>query len=434
MNQPRQGRRSVISPAAIVIWGAALIALAGSIAAYGVGLGRGSSGGEQSLAPVASSRPISPASSVAAQAEATWASVAVTPSNPQAPGERSSAVATPATLMPSTPEPAPTAATTVATPSATPVATLTAAQLTQYAPNELGKVMVLMFHGIDYTGSEYSTTPEEFRADLEWLYRHDFYVIPIHDYISNQIKAPAGKRPVVLTFDDGMSSQFNYLINADGTKTIDPKCAVGIMEAFYSAHPDFGRGGLFAILPLAPFAWPNRPDQEPYAAEKIQFLIDHQYEIADHTVHHLDLSRVDGTKVKEELATAFDMLRKFSPQAQLEVVVLPFGMYPKGAANQALLSGFDYGGKQYAFKAALMVGAEPAPAPVNADFDPIWIPRIRGTTEILKQWFAYVDANPGIMYVSDGNPETLTIPGQLPSELAGKLDNARAAGKTIVRY
>lgn len=319
------------------------------------------------------------------------------------------------------------------TPTTTSLPTLTAAQLAATKPNELGEIMVLMYHSIDHSGGDYSTTPDEFRGDLQWLYSHDFYVIPIHDYVTNTIKAPAGKRPVILTFDDGSVSQFRYVVDASGTKTIDPNCAIGILEDFFTKHPDFGRGGLFSILPLAPFAWPNAPEQQKYEKEKVQWLLDHGYEIGDHTVNHVDLRTISNDEIKRELAGAADMMRDFSPKAQMEIIAVPFGEYPQHG-DTTLFKGFDLKGKHYGFLGALMVGANPSPSPVDKDFDPYWIPRIRGSRDQIDKWFAFVEQNPGIMYVSDGNPDTITVPNDLAPSLVGKLDQTKLNGKTLIRY
>lgn len=276
-----------------------------------------------------------------------------------------------------------------------------------HRPNELGQVLILEYHAIDGSGGEFARRPEQFRADLAWLYAHDFYVIPIRDYLTNDIKAPAGKRPVVLTFDDGVVSQFRYVIDASGEKAIDPDSAVGILEGFFGEHPDFGRGGLFSILPLAPFAWPDAPDQLEYAREKLQWLLDHGYEIGNHTIGHANLSELSAEEVKKEMAEAVEKIHEYVPDAPVELVTLPFGAYP---ADDALLRGFDYHGQPYRFLGALMIGANPAPSPAHPDFEPFRTPRIQANDEELARWFGYVEDNPGLIYVSDGDPDTLTVP------------------------
>ena len=349
---------------------------------------------------------------------------------------------TPATSMTSaspaivgTPHATPTAIaspTIMASPTE-PVATLTADQLAQYKPNELGQIMVLMYHSIDDSGGDYSTSADELRHDLQWLYDHDFYVIPIHDYVTDSIKAPAGKRPVILTFDDGSVSQFNYIVDSAGDKHVDPNCAIGIMEDFFTKHPDFGRGGLFSILPLAPFGWPDAAGQEKFEKEKVQFLLDHGYEIGDHTVDHIDLRTISDDEIKDELGSAVDMMRDFDSRSQMEIISVPFGEYPDHG-DTSIFEGFDLNGKHYGFKGALMVGANPGPSPVDSDFDPYWIPRIRGSRDQIDKWFDFVDQNPGIMYVSDGNPDTITVPNDLAPSLDGKLDQSKLHGKTLIRY
>ena len=282
-------------------------------------------------------------------------------------------------------------------------------EATGYQANELGQVLVLVYHTIDESPGEFTRSPKQLRADLQWLYDHGFYVIPIRDYLTNNIKAPAGKRLVVLTFDDGLVSQFRYVLDASGKKMVDPDSAIGILEEFFGEHPDFGRGGLFSILPLAPFAWPDAPDQLEYAQEKLQWLLDHGYEIGDHTLGHANLGELSADEVKRELAEAVDKTREYVPDAPVEVIVVPFGAYP---ADETLLQGFDYRGRQYRFAGALMAGGNPAPSPAHADFDPFYTPRIQGSDAELRKWFGYVEDNPSLIYVSDGNPDTVTIPDE----------------------
>jgi peptidoglycan/xylan/chitin deacetylase (PgdA/CDA1 family) len=320
-------------------------------------------------------------------------------------GEASPSPATPLASPSATFEPA-------EEPSSTPEAAASpkSEQPTRYEPNELGQVLILEYHSIDDSGDEFARSPGQFRADLAWLYEHDFYIIPVRDYLTNEIKAPAGKRPVVLTFDDGVVSHFRYILDEGGEKTIDPDSAVGILEAFLSEHPNFGRGGLFSILPLAPFAWPDAPDQLEYAQEKLQWLLDHGYEIGNHTIGHANLGELSAEGVMKELAEAVEMIHEYIPNAPVEVIALPFGVYP---ADEKLLQGFDYDGKRYEFRGALMIGASPAPSPAHADFDPFRTPRIQASDEELGRWFGYVEENPDLIYVSDGNPDTVAVPEEL---------------------
>lgn len=313
---------------------------------------------------------------------------------------------------------------------------LTEEELQQYQPNELGQIMVLMYHRIeaqDNPEDVWTRTPDQFRGDLQWLYDNNFYIIPIRDYIRNEIRAPAGKRPVVLTFDDGTHGQFRMIEQADGSTTIDPDSAIGILEEFFNRYDDFGRGGLFSILPLAPFAWPEAEDQRPYAGEKLNWMIDNGYELGNHTVSHINMRESTDDEIKSELARAEDLVADYVPDVEISVLAVPFGVYPEGG-DTTIFRGWEYEGRQYELEGALMVGAEPSPSPVHVDFDPMWIPRINGDDEQLGRWFSFVEDNPGIMYVSDGNPDTITIPQDVHPWLVDTLDEAKAEGNEIIRY
>src|SRR2546425_10613876 len=47
------------------------------------------------------------------------------------------------------------------------------------APNELGRVMILEYHKIDYPEERWTRTPENFRRDLETLYARGYRLIAL---------------------------------------------------------------------------------------------------------------------------------------------------------------------------------------------------------------------------------------------------------------
>ena len=82
--------------------------------------------------------------------------------------------------------------------------------------NELGKVPIMMYHGIrektsNSTGTVggnvdkdgYNRTPEAFRKDLESYYEKGYRMIRLDDYINGKVDVEYGKSPIILTFDDG---------------------------------------------------------------------------------------------------------------------------------------------------------------------------------------------------------------------------------------
>jgi peptidoglycan/xylan/chitin deacetylase (PgdA/CDA1 family) len=174
---------------------------------------------------------------------------------------------------------------------------------------------------------EWTVTPTTFREQLEWLYEHDFYVTPLVDLVNNEISVPPGKHPVVLTFDDSSSGQFRLMKADDGTLTPDPITAVGVMEAFYAEHPDFGRGGLFAVVPNNCF---NYDGQETTCEERLEWLSKHDYEVANHTWWHENLKYVSDDLFAMQVGkTKIWLDERVSGEANLSnVLVLPFGEWP----------------------------------------------------------------------------------------------------------
>jgi peptidoglycan/xylan/chitin deacetylase (PgdA/CDA1 family) len=338
---------------------------------------------------------------------------------------------------------------------------LTAEQLEQYQPNELGLIPVLEYHGITDDPDEeeqFTRTLDDFRADLQWLYDHDFYVIPLKDMIQNDIKAPAGKKPVVLTFDDSSVGQFRYLIADDGTVTIDPNSAVGIMEEFYAAHPDFGRGGFFAVIPqdIFCFSWKNaeerEDDQNQYCGQKLTWLLDNGYEIGNHSRDHVSLYDISDDEFREQLAGAIIALKEYDPRIEANILAVPFGMYPEAETKQQqrdwLKNGFTWEGEDYLIIGSLMVGSNPTESPNSTDYDSMWIARIQafdadakvedaaGNPEMnMMDWFALFESEPERLYVSDGDPNTVTVPDEYPVGLGDlNTEQVEAEGKEIVRY
>ena len=351
------------------------------------------------------------------------------------------------------------ASTGVSLPTATetvPAARLTADQLQQFKPNELGMIPVLEYHVLtaDSTDNEQFVRPiDKFRGDLQWLYDHNFYVITLRDLVTNHITAPAGKHPFVITFDDSTTGQFRFLIASDGSVTVDPDSGVGIMEDFFAKHPDFGHTAFFAVIGSDSlcFDWQGTrsdADQEPYCGQKITWLLDHGYEVGNHTVHHTNLQDVSDDTFLSEIGGDFEWAKTKDPRAYPDLFAMPYGVYPDKDTKQQqrkwLRNGFTYQGVDYQLIGVLNVGANPSVAPDSTEWDPVWIPRIQAFDEDAKvkggggfdTWFPAFESRPQALYTSDGNPETITVPNTLSIEIDGTLDEAKieSEGKELIRY
>jgi len=291
-------------------------------------------------------------------------------------------------------------------------------------PNELGRIMILEYHKIDYPEDRWTRTPENFRRDLETLYARGYRLVSLGDLLDGRLAVPAGTTPVVLTFDDSSPGQFRYL-EQNGTLEIDPKSAVGILEAFLRERPDFGRGATFFVLPAA--NPPNRLFNQPaHAGKKLQYLVSRGYEIGNHTLWHANLGRYDEATVRAQIAGAQQWIQRHVPDYRPRTLALPHGVYPKDV-SWALRGSAN--GATYSHDAILMVAGGAAPSPFSRAFDPVRLPRIQAVEAELASWLRYFERRPHERFVSDGDPDVITVPAGSQDQVRSNLRNVRVAGR-----
>ncbi len=287
-------------------------------------------------------------------------------------------------------------------------------------PNELGRVMILEYHKIDYPEERWTRTPENFRRDLETLYARGYRLLALNDLVDGRISVPAGTTPVVLTFDDSSPGQFRY-VERDGRLEIDPKSGIGVLEAFIREHPDFGRAATFYVLPGA--SRPNKLfNQDEYAGKKLQYLVANGYEIGNHTLWHANLGKYDETIVRGQIAEAQVWIQRHVPDYRPRTIALPHGVYPKDV-SWALRGTAK--GASYQHDAILMVAGGAALSPFSRGFDALHLPRIQAVEHDLTYWLGYFEKHLYERFVSDGDPASVTVPGakreRLRSPLPGSL-------------
>jgi len=285
--------------------------------------------------------------------------------------------------------------------------------------NELGKVPIMMYHGIrERTSSSggtiggnvdkdgYNRTPEAFREDLEFYYENGYRMVRLIDYVNGKVDVEYGKSPIVLTFDDGNEDNIRVTgLDSDGNIIIDKNSAIGILEEFKQKHPDasvtatfFVNGGLF--------------NQSKYNDKIVKWLIDNGYDIGNHTQNHLDIKSSSKEKVQKEIVYVYDKLEEIIPGKYVNIVALPFGSpYSKSHENYKYVLSSTYGDSTYETVAALRVGWEPELSCFHKDFDMTYLKRCRaydnnGSEFDIEMVFKNLEKN---RYISDGIVDTIVI-------------------------
>lgn len=297
-------------------------------------------------------------------------------------------------------------------------------------PNELGRVMILEYHLIGYPENEWRRTPENFRNDLKLLYDNGYYPVPLEDYVHGTMRVPAGKTPFVLTFDDSSAGQFRFL-NEGNHLNIDSESAVGIMERFKKDHPDFPLTATFYVLPEIPKGL-RLFGQEEYIKEKLNWLVEHGYEIGNHSYWHQNLGKTDDLGVQKQLALAVKEIQSYVPGYPVRSLALPLGVHPK---TRDLEHDGAYQGFRYHHDSVLLVGSGPALSPYAANFNPYKLERIQAgdTAWGPAAYMALFNKQPSLRYISDGDPATIAIPKELQPKLdKNAISRFKVNGVTII--
>ena len=302
------------------------------------------------------------------------------------------------------------------------------------SPNEVGEIMILVYHGLhEERPGPYDRLTADFWDDLQNLYDQGYRLISMEDLINNNITTPRGYTPVVLSFDDGLPSAFSLKELEDGTLTPVPGTAVYIINAFYEMNPDFGRTAIFFVNGRAG-TFQGAGTME----ERFRFLIDHGFEIGNHGYTHANFATLDGRQLQREVGQLHQFISRYFPEYEPLALAYPFGIRPRPHLRHYALDG-EYNGVSYSYPWALRVGNTGVPAmPYHINFDPSNVSRVVASDEstyyrivpdlgyLLRRFERY----PHLRFISDGDPNTITV----PRELVDYVNLHSLEGRTLVVY
>jgi len=176
-----------------------------------------------------------------------------------------------------------------------------------------GPVPILEYHVIgEAPPSEpypdlYITRPD-FRHQLEWLDRNGYQAVTLEQVEDAWYRGGTlPPKPVVLSFDDGYRPQFTF------------------------ALPQLRKHGWAGVLNL-------KAEGSDLYESNVKAMIAAGWELAAHTIHHLDLTELGPAELEEEVAGSREML-----QHEFHVPVKDF-CYPAGRFDQTVIEAVEAAG------------------------------------------------------------------------------------------
>jgi peptidoglycan/xylan/chitin deacetylase (PgdA/CDA1 family) len=176
-----------------------------------------------------------------------------------------------------------------------------------------GPVPILEYHVLGAAPADepypdlYVSRPD-FHKQMNWLDEHGYEAVTLEQveeaWYSHGTLPP---KPVVISFDDGYRPQFTY------------------------ALPELRRHGWAGVLNL-------KAEGSDLYPSNIEAMIAAGWEIAAHTIHHLDLTELEGPQLKEEVAGSRHIL-----QREYGVPVDNF-CYPAGRFDTAVITAVEAAG------------------------------------------------------------------------------------------
>jgi peptidoglycan/xylan/chitin deacetylase (PgdA/CDA1 family) len=143
---------------------------------------------------------------------------------------------------------------------------------------------------------------------MDWLDEHGYQAVTLEQVEEAWYQGGTlPRKPVVISFDDGYRPQFTY------------------------ALPELRRHGWAGVLNL-------KAEGSDLYPSNVEAMIAAGWELAAHTIHHLDLTELDAAQLKEEVAGSRAILRR-----EYGVPVKNF-CYPAGQFNATVIAAVEAAG------------------------------------------------------------------------------------------
>jgi len=212
---------------------------------------------------------------------------------------------------------------------------------------------ILCYHHVSREPGLYSVTPRRLESDLISLADAGFHLVTPRDLEDGLMRIPAGRRPVMVTFDDGWQDNMAFT-DGDTGPELDSGCALSVMERVSDSRPELGRGAVFYISwDKVPFGTSSR------VGEKLNRLLDMGYAIGNHTLYHASYASLPRDRWERSITGAMDRFRSHLGLRASSVASLsyPGGGLPKAVGAEEFMESVRYRGRSAVRFGVLVDGA-----------------------------------------------------------------------------
>ena len=185
------------------------------------------------------------------------------------------------------------------------------------------RVPILMYHYIrvnpnpwDQLGYNLSVTPDDFRAQMDWLEANGFHTVDFNDLRAYyEGRAPLPAKPIVITLDDGYK------------------------DLYTTAYPILRSHGFKAVAYIV-FGFLGAPNN--VNVDQVREMDLSGIEIGSHTISHVDLTKTSASELRHQLFDA-----RLGLEGLLGHPVVDF-CYPAGRYDSRVVSAVADAGYQSA--------------------------------------------------------------------------------------
>jgi peptidoglycan/xylan/chitin deacetylase (PgdA/CDA1 family) len=272
--------------------------------------------------------------------------------------------------------------------------------------NELGQVPIFMIHRVmAKPQASLDRSTKELYDEFTGMAKQGYVPITAAEFVAGKINIPAGRHPVVLTFDDGSITHADF----DGAGNPKPDTAISVIQRVAKENPGFRPIATFFVN-RDPFYGGSKP-----GIETMRWLTRNGFEVANHTTNHKDMRQMSKAEVAKEIGGDEKMIEDATGKPSTTFA------FPFGSLSTAHLDWAQHGTKpvKWDFQGMFLAGWKPSDSPYASSFDPRQIPRIRDKGKIKEDdckrycstaWLEWLAQNPDKRYTSDGNAATVAFP------------------------